>query len=95
MKVLKVEEGHVIKTAAGELDRAYVVEQAIEKGGFSDTRDSYPDSWHVRARRLNTDGTYDPEGPMISFVQAGTPGSQNYSDAVTVAVLGTMTKSYI
>jgi hypothetical protein len=96
MKTLRVEEGHVIQVPPpiGETDRTYVVEQAMFGGG-SDGRDAYPDSWQVRARRLNADGTYDPKGPMIAFVQEGQRGSHCYSNAVAVAILGTMTKSYI
>jgi len=48
----------------------FVVEAADMQGG-SVGRDSYPDGWHVRARRLNKDGIYDPDGEVISFYMSG------------------------
>jgi hypothetical protein len=33
--------------------------------------DVYPDGWHIKARRLSADGSYDPQGEVIEFYQSG------------------------
>lgn len=56
-------------------DRAarFVVEEAKMDGGGTGhgPHDVYPDGWHVVARLLNADGTYNPGGPKISFYMTG------------------------
>lgn len=47
----------------------YVVERALMTGGGSCHNDSYPDAWHVEARRLTPEGNYDPKGRLIRFTQ--------------------------
>jgi hypothetical protein len=50
-----------------------VVEAANTEGGGSGMRpgDSYPDGWHIVARRLEPNGEYNPSGEMISFYMTG------------------------
>ena len=47
----------------------FVVENANLQGG--DTKEGYPDGWHVQARRLNPDDSYDPNGEVIQFYMSG------------------------
>lgn len=51
----------------------YVVEYAAMEGGGTahGPHDRYPDGWHIRARKLNADGSYDPHGVEIRFYQSG------------------------
>lgn len=48
----------------------FVVESAKMQGGDTG-RDEYPDGWHVRARRLNEDDFYNPDGELIQFYMSG------------------------
>lgn len=47
----------------------FVVESACMQGGARGNRHTSerPDGWHVSARRLRDDGTYDPDGEVIDF----------------------------
>ena len=51
----------------------FVVEMANMEGGGTGhgAGDVYPDGWHVEARRLNKDGTYNPKGEVILFYMTG------------------------
>lgn len=52
----------------------FIVEAAAMEGGGSGGHgpgDDYPDGWHVKARRLNQDGSYDPDGEVIGFYMTG------------------------
>lgn len=51
----------------------YVVEHAAMEGGGTahGPHDRYPDGWHIRARKLKADGSYDPQGAEIEFYQSG------------------------
>ena len=51
----------------------FVVEKANMEGGGTGhgAGDVYPDGWHVEARRLNEDGTYNPKGEVILFYMSG------------------------
>ncbi len=50
----------------------FVVETArMQGGGIVSPGDGYPDGWHVQARRLNDDGTYNPRGEVIQFYMSG------------------------
>lgn len=51
----------------------FVVESAVMCGGGygHGPNDYYPDGWGVTARRLNDDGSYNPDGELISFYQGG------------------------
>jgi len=49
----------------------FVVESAKMDGGDTGGRDDYPDGWHVKARRLGENGSYDPDGKMIQFYMSG------------------------
>lgn len=65
-----------VDLGAHDLSRAtakFVVEAANMQGGGTGHGpcDVYPDGWHVRARRLNKDGSYDPKGEVICFYMSG------------------------
>ena len=51
----------------------YVVIETNFGGGGTGMgpHDVYPDGWKVIARKLKRDGTYNPEGRIISFYQSG------------------------
>lgn len=51
----------------------YVVERTRMTGGGSGHgyNDYYPDGHQVRARKLNEDGSYDPDGTVVEFYQSG------------------------
>ena len=51
----------------------YVVEHARSEGGGTahGPHDVYPDGWHIKARKLWDDGTYNPNGTEIEFYQSG------------------------
>ena len=54
-------------------DAEWVVERDETEGGGTGMgpHDVYPDGHHVTARRLNDDGTYNPDGETIQFYQSG------------------------
>lgn len=63
----------IIELGAFDESRAsakFVVESAKMQGGDTG-RDEYPDGWHVRARRLNKDDSYNPDGELIQFYMSG------------------------
>lgn len=66
-----------VELGAHDVSRAkakFVVEAANMQGGGSTGHgpgDVYPDGWHVRARRLDNNGTYDPNGEVIQFYMSG------------------------
>lgn len=48
----------------------WVVEKAeMTGGGYAMFNDYYPDAWHVTARRLNDDGSYNPKRRTVRFTQ--------------------------
>lgn len=50
----------------------FVVEEArMEGGGTAMFNDYYPDGWHVKARRLDSNRDYEPNGELIRFYQSG------------------------
>jgi len=51
----------------------FVVEKTAMDGGGTGhgPGDVYPDGWHIYARRLNEDGTYNLKGEVIEFYQRG------------------------
>jgi len=51
----------------------FVVERTAMKGGGTGHGgyDTYPDGWHVEARALDKNGTYDPGKKTIGFYQDG------------------------
>lgn len=63
-----------VELGANDPSRAtakFVVETANMQGGSHGFGDDYPDGWHVRARRLSEDGSYDPKGEVIRFYMSG------------------------
>ena len=58
---------------ASRADAEYVVIRAVMEGGGTGhgPHDVYPDGWHIHARRLDSDGKYNPEGEEIRFYQSG------------------------
>ncbi len=49
-----------------------VVTACLDGGGEGHgPGDTYPDGWHIKARRLNDDGTYNSNGEWIDFYQSG------------------------
>lgn len=64
----------VVELGAHDPTRAtakFVVERAVMEGGSDHWRDSYPDGWHVTARRLNEDDSYDENNEVIDFFMSG------------------------
>jgi hypothetical protein len=49
----------------------FVVESANLQGGGVDRFSRVADGWYVRARRLNDDRSYNPDGEVIEFYQSG------------------------
>lgn len=51
----------------------YIIIQAELEGGGTGhgPHDIYPDGWHVKARKLNSDGSYNPKAETIDFYQSG------------------------
>jgi hypothetical protein len=66
-----------IETGAYDPSRGkalFVVEKANSQGGSiggHSPHDVFPDGWHIEARRLREDGTYNPRGEVIEFYQTG------------------------
>jgi len=61
-------------TTANDEERAksvWVVTKTNSEGGGGSHNDYYTDGWHVTARRLKKDGTYDNKGEKVSFYQSG------------------------
>jgi hypothetical protein len=68
----------------------FVVESVEIRGG--DLRVFIYDEPHIVARRLNKDGTYNPQGELITFVDAYKSRS-NFDTAVIVSAHRTMTRT--
>lgn len=74
-------------------DQKYVVEETKMCGGGTGHGpfDIYPDGWHVTARRLNNDGTYDPHGLTKKFYMSGC-----FTNMITeVEVVGKMKRTFV
>lgn len=81
---------------AYDLSRAtarFVVEAANNQGGGMDRSSVVSDGWHVRARRLSGDGSYDPKGEVICFYQTG--GFTNKVEPEDVVVVSTMQMRFV
>ena len=60
--------GHIISIP--KKSGTWVVEEAeMTGGGYAQAMDYYPDSWHVIARKLDKDGSYNPKGRKTTFTQ--------------------------
>lgn len=70
-EIIRRRDGHTLDL--GYLKGRYVVEHARSQGGGTahGPHDIYPDGWHIRARKLNDDGSYNPLGIEIEFYQSG------------------------
>ena len=69
-EIIRRRDGHTLDLSY--LKGRYVVEHARSQGGTGHgSHDSYPDGWHIRARKLNEDGSYNPTGVEIAFYQSG------------------------
>lgn len=71
----------------------FVVEKAVMEGGGRGQNDYICDGWHVLARRLNEDGSYDSKGEAIGFYMTG--DFSNMVEPEDVKVVGKMQKRFI
>lgn len=71
----------------------FVVTRAEAAGGGTGhgPHDIYPDGWEVVAKRLNADGSYNPDGERILFYQTGQLG-QSFTCLADAEVVGKMRK---
>lgn len=69
----------------------FVVTRAEAAGGGTGhgPHDVYPDGWEVVAKRLNADGSYNPDGEKILFFQTGQLG-QSFTCLADAEVVGKM-----
>lgn len=71
----------------------FVVERTAMDGGGTGhgPHDVYPDGWHVYARRLNHNRTYNPQAEQMDFYQSG-----SFNSVVgQVTVVGRMKQTFI
>lgn len=71
----------------------FVVEHVVMSGGSD--REFIANEPHVTARRLNDDGTYNPQGELITFVDCPTKGGSNFTTAVAVVPHRAMVRTVI
>ena len=69
----------------------FVVEEVSLRGG--DEREMIRDEPHITARRLNNDGTYDPNGELITFVHCPVGHRSSFNTAVQVEPHRAMTRT--
>lgn len=69
----------------------FVIESARMEGGDKDAL--YPDGWHVSARHLNEDGSYDPRGEVIHFYMSG--DREDVIGAADISVIGKMQMTFV
>lgn len=91
-----IQVGDVLQIEALAGDR-FVAETARMTGGGTGhgSHDVYPDAWHVAARKLNADGSYNPNGTLLQFVQDGTPGSSSFNSTRKAKVVGKMQMTFV
>ena len=87
-----------VELGAHDPDRArakFVIETANMEGGGTGhgPHDVYPNGWHIKARRLNNDGTYNPNGEVIRFFMTGWFGCM--VDPKDVRVVGKMQMRFV
>ena len=70
-EIIRKRDGHTLDLSY--LRGRYVVVHARSQGGGTGhgSHDIYPDGWHIQARKLNKDGSYNPTGVEIEFYQSG------------------------
>lgn len=90
-KTRRVDLGAYDKSRGGA---KFVVENAALEGGGTGHGpfDVYPDGWHVTARRLKKDGTYDPSGECITFYMTGS--FTIMVDSKDLRIVGKMERSF-
>lgn len=72
----------------------FVVESAkMDGGGGGQGGETYPDGWYVQARRLNEDGTYNPNGEAIRFYMTG--GFTCFVEPAQVQIVGEMQMRFV
>ena len=68
----KAQVGDVIILGKKKALEYIVIRAELEGGGTGHgPHDIYPDGWHIKARKLNSDGSYNPEAKTIDFYQSG------------------------
>ena len=68
----KAQVGDVIIIDEKKALEYIVIRAELEGGGTGHGfHDIYSDGWHVNARKLNPDGSYDPKAETIDFYQSG------------------------
>ncbi len=84
---------YLVGSGKGESSRGgawYVVEEASEQ-----VIESLGRSWRVEARRLKSDGTYDPQGERISFYQDDGIYSWNMVRRSQINLIGKMSVRFV
>ena len=91
----KAQLGNIIKLPGR--DGRYVVERAeLEGGGIGHhADDKYPNGWHVTARRLNEDLSYNETNPYIDFYQSGEFDTAQVLMFKTIRVIGQMNRTFV
>lgn len=91
MKEYYAKEGDVITIPRKK--GKWVVEKAeMSGGGTAMFNDRYPDAWHVSARRLNDNDTYNPDRRLFNFTQH----TNCYNSVIDgVEKVGKMKKTYV
>jgi len=91
MREYYAKEGDVITIS--RKDGKWIVEKAeMSGGGVAMFRDTYPDAWHVWARKLNEDGTYASKRRLLKFTQH----TNCYNSVIdSVEKVGQMKKTYV
>lgn len=91
MKEYYAKEGDVIEIP--RKDGKWIVERAeMSGGGVAMFNDTYPDAWHVWARKLHDDGTYNPDRRLFKFTQ----NTNCYNSVIDgVEKVGQMKKTYV
>lgn len=68
----KAQVGDVIIPDEKKALEYIVIRAELEGGGTGHGfHDIYPNGWHVKARKLNSDGSYNSEAKTIDFYQSG------------------------
>ncbi len=66
-----VSNGHNTFKTKKYIGQYVVTETRMEGGGTAMFNDYYPNGWHVKAKKLDANGTYNDTAEEISFYQSG------------------------